>query len=206
MQHCRAPSTHCYVVAPLQRVNRRAPSTRCLTRPFNAMSARPFNTLLCCRAPSTRHYVITPLQCVVRCTPSTRRSTHPFNASLNAPIQRVGRHTPSTHCSMRPFNASFDAPLQLGVQRAPSTRHRRAHSTRLRRAPSTRCLTRPFNTHHLCALHGDVVAPFNALSLHAFPRVLLHVSATRLCARYSTHCWRTLSRYVDAPFYCVAVE
>jgi hypothetical protein len=65
MQHRRAPSTRHYVVTPLQRVDQRAPSTRHLTRPFNAMSAHPFNTLLRCRTPSMHHYVVVLLQRIV---------------------------------------------------------------------------------------------------------------------------------------------
>jgi hypothetical protein len=83
---------------PLQRVNQRAPSTRCSTRPFNAT----------CRTPSMRRYVVVPLQRIVTllCL---------FNALFNSPLQCVVRRAPSRRCLTRPFNALFDAPLQRVV-------------------------------------------------------------------------------------------
>jgi hypothetical protein len=186
---------------PLQRVNQRTPSTHRSLRPFNATLLRPFNALFRRRAPSTCHYIVAPLQRVVRHAPSMRCLTCPFNALLNVPLQHVVQR----------------APLQHVVRCAPSTQHLRAHSTQLHRAPSTRCPTRPFNTSLSCASSSSMHhstrpstcrqhAPFNASSLRALPRVVVRVSATRLCLRHYAHCWCTLSRYVNMPFYCIAVE
>jgi hypothetical protein len=203
------------------------PSTCCLTRPFNATSLRPFNASLRHRA-SFNASINVPLQRVARrtpsmqrhCAPSMRRSvvvppqrivtlSCPFNASFDAPLQRVVRRAPSTRCSTCPFNAMFDVPLQCVI--------RRAHSTQLCCTPSTRCPMRPFNASSLrassssmrCLTHPSTCrqhAPFNVSSSCTLPRVVVRVSATRLCSRHYAHCWRVLSRYVDAPFYCVAVE
>jgi hypothetical protein len=109
---------------------------------------------------------------------------HPFNALSDAPLQRV------IVARLFFFNASFNAFFNVS-----STHTLQCVVVAVR--PSTR---------RIRTLHRNVVAPFNALLLCALPRIVMRVSATRLCERHSPHCWHALSRYVDAPFYCVTVE
>jgi hypothetical protein len=110
--------------------------------------------------------------------------SRPFNALSDAPLQRV------VVARLFFFNALFDVPFNVLSTCTLQCVLDAAH-------PSTR---------HVCALHRDVVAPFNSLSSRAIPRVDVRISTTCLCAHHSPHCQRALSRYVDVPFYCIAVE
>jgi hypothetical protein len=188
-RHC-TPSTRHYVVAPLQRVSRRAPSTRRSTRPFNAS-------------------LDTPLQRVVLCAPSTRCLMHPFNTSFEAPLQHGVRRAPSTRhhrahstrlcrapstcCPTHPFNASSS--------RASSS------STHRSTCPSTCRQHAPFNALSLQrALPRVAYVPFTAMSLPPSMRrrrTPFHASS---CASLQRVFARAIQLIVGMPFHVMSTR
>jgi hypothetical protein len=174
--HHRAPSTRHYIVAPLQRVIQRAPSTHRSTRPFNAL----FNA---------------PLQCVIQCAPSTRCLTWPFNTAFDvplqrdivapiqrdfvAPLQRVVQRAPSTHrhCAPLLLQHIVRRALQRVVNARPSTRRRRGapfHALYTRPSPRCRCplqrvvIARPSAHHRASVCNASSWAPFTTLLARPF--------------------------------------